>query len=113
MALHHGTNESLVLCLKSAANFGHPILSMTVHLFESLNQSTIDAISVSRYSAPTLNKGQRAMTSTEFAEQNPTLNWQKAYALVREHDTTENEFLLAFGHKDFYDTSDILEWLGY
>jgi len=53
------------------------------------------------------------MTSTEYTEQNPEVSYAKAWSIVREHDVSENEFLLAFGMKDSYDTAMILEWLGY
>ena len=53
------------------------------------------------------------MTSAEYVKQNPTLSYSKAWAVVREHDVTEDEFLLAFGYKPVYDTQAILDWLGY
>jgi hypothetical protein len=53
------------------------------------------------------------MTSTEFAKEYPTLSYTRAWGLVREHDVTESEFLLAFGLKNSYNTQTILDWLGY
>jgi hypothetical protein len=53
------------------------------------------------------------MTSQEFAETNPTLSRDGALILVHEYDTTDNEFFLAFGYADSYDTQAILEWLGF
>jgi hypothetical protein len=53
------------------------------------------------------------MTSREFAELNPRVTYASAWKLVREHNVTETEFLLAFGARDTYETEAILDWLGY
>jgi plasmid maintenance system antidote protein VapI len=53
------------------------------------------------------------MTSQEFLKDNPALTRESALRLVHEYDTTTDEFFLAFGYKDSYDTQAILEWLGF